>query len=217
MTIQEAKTKFKNKEIAIKMDVYTSVMVDKLHKITERKHLAGNANYYYLNEDGTLGTSYSGKSGAIDINISSISDGTLPGYKSPVKLYGIIEAGTLFIKRYPNDNWYYPSGNAVTQSVPAELVETWEPVCKIETITKVLGTSKIEFKITKDEIRADGTTFEIGALKILHSALSATRNVGSDKYRATISKIQVGCSEFTVAELKYIIDTYDSLNDVKPA
>ncbi len=58
------------------------------------------------------------------------TDKKIIGYKCPTDLFGhSILKGTIFIKDSPGNYWYWPKGSGSSgQTVPAEIVETWEPV-----------------------------------------------------------------------------------------
>lgn len=72
------------------------------------------------------------------------------GYKCPIKLYGTVNVGTIFVKPIiaPNALWYtpeeYKDNQKGVQMVPKEIVETWEPVYKEEELK--IGDYSIEFK-----------------------------------------------------------------------
>lgn len=134
------------------------------------------------------------------------------GYKSPINLFGgDIKAGTTFIKNGEDYVWYYAKDGSESQSVPKEVVETWEAVYEEEKfIVRAIGDKKLNVHVTKKTIIADGVNIDVDQLKNLYSLAVIVHPI-SQSHKAVFSKMQVGCTEFTVAELEYIIDTYDSL------
>lgn len=142
------------------------------------------------------------------------------GYKAPIDLFrGRVKAGQIYkVMTHPADiatpieRWDNFTGEDDLR-IPREIVESWEPVYGPEQKTLLLGDKKVVFKVSEDGINADGTDYgrdSINDLQDLYNSLVTLRDVGG--YAVTIPAVQLGCTSFTLPELKQLLDTYYEFN-----
>lgn len=114
------------------------------------------------------------------------------------------------------DKYWMPSvGGVYENAVNLGVLNTWfEPVFAESTKTLVLGSSKVAIKLGKNFAEVDGDKFSMYHLRLLlHPHSERIDRSQATYYNVTLldARYKIGCSDFTLEEIKLIINTYDSL------
>lgn len=151
--------------------------------------------YYFFRPDGiTWSSSHTAQSPPL-ITLSqfrALFDKEIIGYKCPMDLWnGRAKLGEVFIPVQGNSLYYYPSSMQKDWAcIPAEIVETWEPVFKEEKKIVVVGGK--EWEVSKDSIK------DLGNPKQVIYTIEYLLDVFNEKS--------------TLSEIKNLIDAYKQLN-----
>lgn len=123
--------------------------------------------------------------------------------------------GYKLIKKYPGCKKELGYIEPYTTGEFSQYPEFWEPVYEEPTKTLVLGSGKIAIKLGKNKAEVDGYEFNVNDLRMLlypHTGKIKRPIMYNYDVALLDAKYKIGCSEFTLAEIKLIIVTYDSLN-----
>lgn len=144
------------------------------------------------------------------------------GYKSPMDLYGeSVKKGTIYVKDEPEDVFYIIKGTKRTfgQTMPKEVVETWEPVYEEKDVIIEVGKENPRrVKVFKDKVEVSDVNHNIYTIMKeeivgMQKLLSAT----SYKLRCGLeikASAWVGCTQGTsvsIADIVNILDAMDKL------
>lgn len=134
------------------------------------------------------------------------------GYKAPMDLFGgLLKKGekisanrmVAFVKQY------YLQGRADSTAIPADIVETWEPVYKEDSCKEIeIGSPSRKCTVYKDKVvvvSGDGEkiTFLNSHISELYEIFNIKKGLGG--YNTNITSIQVGCSAGTAVSLKDVL------------
>lgn len=113
---------------------------------------------------------------------SKVGTSKILGYECPMDLYGgSIKKGDIYSKCI-NDNYYEPNSfNNVSHLLPAEIVETWNPVYEEDIY---VGGEKVELNIDKDFAYIHG-------IWITKEDLELLRDIPRETYDKIIKKLGV--------------------------
>lgn len=143
------------------------------------------------------------------------------GYKTPYDLFqGEIKKGTIYkLEDFPFSKNPYNTegeGRGGVTSLPKEIVESWEPVYEETTKTLVLGNKGIKITISKNCIIAEDKQFFINDLQaLLIPRISSITTVATQGWSVELlgATYKIGCSTFTLDEIKLIVGTYKQINN----
>lgn len=91
------------------------------------------------------------------------------------------------------------------------VLDLWcDPVEKATTKTLVLGSSRVPIIISNGKIEAESKNFNIKDITRLYHIFLPHHPVSG--FDVSVSKIKIGCSEFSKDDLKLIIDTYNDIS-----
>jgi hypothetical protein len=141
----------------------------------------------------------------------------LIGYRAPHDMFGgEIKKGELLVKYYFGNLHYIKQKTKLSERenlLPAEIVEQWEPVYKSAFETIILGSSKIEFTVYEDKIEVDNDTVDVKKLTSLFKLpIDKIGDNKSHKIELIDATYKIGCSTFTMEELKKLLEVYNRLN-----
>lgn len=142
------------------------------------------------------------------------------GYKTPYDLFqGEVKKGSIYkLSKFPlSKNPYKVEGRGASiTSLPKEIVESWEPVYEETTKTLVLGNKGIKITISKNCIIAEDKQFFINDLQaLLIPRISSITTVATQGWSVELlgATYKIGCSTFTLDEIKLIVGTYKQINN----
>lgn len=138
------------------------------------------------------------------------------GYKAPYDLYdGRVLKGHLYVKnpRLPD---YYPQtiGNgSALYNIAKEIVETWEAVYEEESINLVIGNPIQTIRVSKGKIECEGKQILLKPIQMLANINNNLAIKTMNNWDISIPFIKIGCSTFSIAELRVVLNTYNRLNN----
>ncbi len=146
-----------------------------------------------------------------------LKNSTFLGYRVPYDLYeGVVKADDVVYSLNGRNEWGIRNKKNSRHVIPKELVTKWELVYETAVLTKelTLGTSKIKVVISKGKILADTTEFNIKDIVKLFNPIAELNGSESRNYPVQLinATYKIGCSHFTLDELKLISATYNELN-----
>lgn len=138
------------------------------------------------------------------------------GYKSPVTLFGNLEAGTTYTKKRDEDHFYSPIGKQRNdQNVPAEIVETWEPVYEVQEEILTLGSRSVVVSIKNGAITARTNQFDLVTIEKVITANQNKVEMGTfyGFINPSVRCFQIGCDdEMNLFSLNELIQVRDIAN-----
>lgn len=124
------------------------------------------------------------------------------GYKAPMDLFGgIVKAGEVYVKYFVilRLDRYIPKGGYERQALPAEIVETWEPVYKD-------ATPEITIKGYKAEFKEDVVKF--GCAEIGYKLFDYLDKIPKVTGNRSLSVVRIGDGYFTREHIQQIAEYY---------
>jgi hypothetical protein len=122
--------------------------------------------------------------------------------------YGTLDVNPTLVNS--DGTWKFMVNSTVYKKlVSAEVFDKWfEPVYVSDALTLTLGNKNIVVTITKDGIKADNKTFDVHSLEML---INPVASMEGHSVSVLDAKYKIGCSEFSLEEIKKIISAYKEL------
>lgn len=140
----------------------------------------------------------------------TVLDEVLIGYKVPVDIGAVNWKKDAIATVWPGSiskSYSVPNNGMV---LPAEVVELWEPVYELATITVTIGTPAKEIIVTKDTISYNGIELNINIIDNLYNGLKNLPKA-IHAWDIKVPSVKIGCSDFTESELGLVLETYNDL------
>lgn len=179
----------------------------KLYKVAHLSSLQDSKSYvHFIDDAGTYRMSKFSK------KENNNMEKKIFGYEAPMDMKSGVKKGDVFTPHRPNNNFY---SNETTVLIPAELVEQWAPVYKIETFRAIrLSKHNKEIIIEKDsattlDCNNNKITLDIEALKKLSHICIGTKD-GISNVLLHLIEFDVEGIRFTADDLHCLIKNYVS-------
>lgn len=150
------------------------------------------------------------------------NSGKIIGYKTPTELFGgSVAKGTIYVKDV-DDTFYYIKGTNRNdlQTLPQEIVETWEPVYEVQEEVIIIGSNSVPVTVGVEKIAFHDRATDVVTLQEIVKLYSACPRAAVGNYlvglNPSVRSIRIGCDTenhlFSLDEINQIIIAYKRIN-----